>query len=67
MGTKLLEKETEKFYTARYDRAFKEIFLKEKNQRLLKKLLEQSLKTKILSIAQETIERNQGNVYEGKT
>ena len=63
MNTKLLEKQNEKFYTARYDRAFKEIFLKEKNQILLKKLLEQSLKTKILSIVQETIERNQGNVY----
>ena len=32
MNTKLLEKQNEKFYTARYDRAFKEIFLKEKNQ-----------------------------------
>ena len=29
MTTKLLEKQSEKFYTAKYDRAFKEIFLNE--------------------------------------
>ena len=35
MNTKLLEKQNEKFYTAKYDRAFKEIFLNEKNEELL--------------------------------
>ena len=38
MNIKLLEKE-EKFYTAKYDRAFKEVFLKEENEELLLSVL----------------------------
>ena len=52
----------EKFYTCRSDRAFKEIFLKEQNRDLLTKLLEEVLNTKIISIVEENIERNTGNL-----
>lgn len=50
-------KTKEVFYTCRNDRAFKEIFLKEENRDLLKKLLEEALNTKIYSITEENIER----------
>ena len=46
MNTKLLEKQNEKFYTARYDRAFKEIFLKEKKSNIIKKAIRTILKNK---------------------
>ena len=36
-----------KFYSCRYDRAFKEVFLNSKNEDLLKALLEDILKVKI--------------------
>ena len=52
----------EKFYTCRSDRAFKEIFLKEQNRDLLTKILEEALDTKIISIVEENIERNTGNL-----
>ena len=54
--------EKPKFYTCRYDAAFKEVFLNEKNEEILKKLLEQSLNVKIHAI-ETLMERNQGNVH----
>jgi hypothetical protein len=40
----------EKYYTCRYDRPFKEIFLKEENKDMLKDLLELILNKKINKI-----------------
>ena len=62
MNIKLLEKE-EKFYTAKYDRAFKEVFLKEENEELLLSVLKESLNTKIAKIRQRNIELNSGNIF----
>ena len=47
----------EKYYTGKYDRAFKEIFLKESNKDLLKVLLEAILNVKIYDIEYEPTER----------
>ena len=55
--------EKKKFYTCRYDAAFKEVFLNEKNKEILKKLIEQSLNIKIHTIRTAVMERNQGNVH----
>ena len=52
----------EKFYTCRYDRAFKEIMLDERNTDILKWLLESILKLKIKTIEVKTVERNTGNL-----
>ena len=54
--------ENNKFYTCKYDRPFKEIFLKEQNKDLLKVLLEQVLNIKINKIEIKNIERNTGNI-----
>ena len=51
-----------KYYTCRYDRPFKEIFLKEKNKHMLKALLELILKIKIHDIQLRPNERNTGNL-----
>lgn len=40
------EKYMQKFYSCRYDRTFKEVFLNPKNEDLLKVLLEDILKVK---------------------
>ncbi len=40
----------EKFYTCRYDRALKEVFMNENNKDILEKLLESILKEKIEEI-----------------
>ena len=62
-GGKLMSTELkEKFYNCRYDAVFKEVFLNEKNEEILKKLLEQSLNVKIHAI-ETLMERNQGNVH----
>lgn len=53
---------TEEFYTAKSDRCFKEIFLKEENKDLLKLLLEIILKVKIDEIIINNIELITGNV-----
>ena len=63
MNTKLLEKQGEKFYTAKYDRAFKEIFLKEENEELLLVILKETLHTKVAKIIQRNIELNSGNIF----
>ena len=51
-----------KFYTAKFDRTFKEIFLKESNKDLLIKLLENVLHVEINNLFYQNIERNQGNI-----
>ncbi len=52
----------EKFYTCRYDRAFKEVFMNENNKDILEKLLESILKVKIEEIKYLNLERNVDNV-----
>ena len=51
-----------KYYTCRYDRPFKEIFLNEKNKHMLKDLLELILKVKISKIELRPNERNTENL-----
>ena len=41
---------TKKFYSCRYDRTFKEVFLKEENEDLLVTLLELTLSLKVYEI-----------------
>ena len=52
----------EKYYTCKYDRAFKEVFLKESNKDLLKGLLECVLKVNINDIVVKPNERNTENL-----
>ena len=52
----------EKFYTCKYDRAFKEVFGKEENKDILKKLLEEILQVEIEKIEYLNLERNVDNV-----
>ena len=54
--------EKKKFYTCRYDRTFKEVFLKEENEDLLITLLEFTLDLKIFEIQRLNIETLQGNI-----
>ena len=51
-----------KWYSGKYDRVFKEIFYKEKNKGLLKKLLEHILKIKINNIEIINNEKERGNI-----
>lgn len=51
-----------KFYTCKYDRAFKEVFGKEENKDILKKLLEEILQIEIERIEYLNLERNVDNV-----
>ena len=52
----------EKFYTCKYDRAFKEIFMKEENKDILSKVLETILKIEVKEIRFLNLERNVDNV-----
>ena len=52
----------EKYYTCRYDRAFKEVMLKKENENILKALLEKILQVEIHTIDVRSIERNTGNI-----
>ena len=52
----------EKFYTCKYDRAFKKVFLNNKNKMLLRALLESILKFEIYDIEIENNERNTGSL-----
>ncbi len=52
----------EKFYTCKYDRAFKEVFMKEENKDILEKVLETILKVKIDKIRFLNLERNVDNI-----
>ncbi len=55
----------EKFYTAKYDRVFKEIFLKEENEDLLKKLLKVALKEVSIKEIKKVLntEKNVRNIH----
>ncbi len=52
-----------KFYTCRYDRAFKEVFMNEANKDLLIYLLEGVLKLKIKKVEYLNLEQNSDNIY----
>lgn len=52
-----------KFYSAKYDRAFKETFLKEKNRDLLGDILEDALGFKINNINLKPTEQLSNNIY----
>ncbi len=52
----------EKFYTCKYDRAFKEVFMKEENKDILEKVLETVLGVKIEKIRFLNLERNVDNL-----
>ena len=54
--------ETKKFYSCRYDRTFKEVFLKEENEDLLVALLELTLNLKVYEIQRLNVETLQGNI-----
>ena len=56
----MLEK---KFYTAKYDRCFKEIMLKENNKDILKSLIESILKIKINDLFIQNTEQINDNIY----
>ncbi len=51
-----------KFYTCKYDRAFKEVFMKEENKDILTKVLESILKVEIKEIKYLNLERNVENI-----
>ena len=52
-----------KFYTCRYDRAFKEVFMNEANKDLLIYLLEGILKLNIKKVEYLNLEQNSDNIY----
>ena len=54
--------EDKEFYTCRYDRAFKEVFMKKENKDLLIPLLESILDIKIKELTYLNLEKNSGNV-----
>ena len=54
--------ENKKFYTCKFDRAFKEVFMKEENKDILKALLESILKLEILDIEYLNLEKNVDNI-----
>ena len=55
--------ETKTFYTCKYDKAFKEIMMKEENFNILKKVLETILKVKIQEIKLQPLNLNTGNIH----
>ncbi|MBO5138739.1 MAG: PD-(D/E)XK nuclease family transposase, partial [Bacilli bacterium] len=54
--------EKDKFYTCRYDRAFKEVFMEDSNKDLLKSLLESVLEVDVNDIEYLNLESNVDNV-----
>ena len=52
-----------KFYTCRYDTAFKEVFMKEDNKDILIALLESILDIKIKELTYLNLEKNNGNIF----
>ena len=54
--------EEKEFYTCRYDRAFKEVFMKKENKDLLIPLLESILDIKIKELTYLNLEKNSDNV-----
>ena len=55
--------ETKPFYTCKYDKAFKEIMMKEENFNILKKVLETILKVSIQEIKLQPLNLNTGNIH----
>ena len=55
-------KEQKKFYTCRYDTAFKEVFMKEDNKDILIALLENFLDIKIKELTYLNLEKNVDNI-----
>lgn len=55
--------ETEKIYTCKSDRAFKEVFMKEESKDILAKVLETVLKVEIKDIKFLNLERNVDNIH----
>ena len=55
--------EEKKFYTCRYDTAFKEVFMKEDNKDILIALLESILDINIKELTYLNLEKNVGNIY----
>lgn len=51
-----------KFYTCKYDRAFKEVFMKEENKDILKSLIESILEIEVKEIKYSNLERNADNI-----
>ena len=54
--------EEKEFYTCRYDRTFKEVFMKEENKDLLIALLESILNIKIEELKYLNLEKNVDNI-----
>ena len=52
-----------KFYSAKNDRAFKEVYLKEKNRNMLKDLLEKVLEVRISKIKLRPTEKLENNIH----
>ena len=61
--TKNIDKKDYKYYTCRYDRAFKEVFIKDNDTTLLKVLLESILKVEINDITIKNNELETDNVH----
>ena len=55
--------ETKPFYTCKYNKAFKEIMMKEENFNILKKVLETILKVRIQEIKLQPLNLNTGNIH----
>ena len=52
-----------KFYTCKYDKAFKEIMMKKENFNILKKVLETILNIEITNIEIQPLNLNTNNIY----
>ena len=52
-----------KFYTCKYDKAFKEIMMKKENFNILKKVLETILNIEITNIELQPLNLNTNNIY----
>ncbi len=55
--------DTTPFYTCKYDKAFKEIMMKEENFNILKKVLESILEVRIEEIKLQPLNLNTGNIH----
>ena len=55
--------EIKPFYTCKYDKAFKEIMMKEENFNILKKVLETILKVSIQEIKLQPLNLPTGNIH----
>ncbi len=55
--------DTTSFYTCKYDKAFKEIMMKEENFNILKKVLESILEVRIEEIKLQPLNLPTGNIH----